>query len=127
MNYHYKEITDKLGVPYWWDEYAVPRYCNFTPDNIANIYAREAVLAEIACQACDYRFNVSFSSSAMDIANGGIPLRDKIISKTLHYGDPPNTGCCNVGASMNSTFIKVIEFWERNEHTNFLWERNSKL
>lgn len=127
MNYHYTDITDKLGEPLWWDEYAVPRYCVFTPDVVADIYAREAVLAEISCQACDYRFKVAFSSSMLGIINGNSSLKDKILDKIIHYGDPPNNGCCSVGASMNSSFIKVMEFWERSEHTNFLWKRKNNF
>lgn len=34
---------------------------------------------------------------------------------TLHYGDPPNTGCCLSGASMNSEPRRILEYWSTND------------
>lgn len=32
---------------------------------------------------------------------------------TIHYGDPPNVGCCPAGPTMNCWDLRVLEFWER--------------
>ena len=36
MHHHYADIRDRLGTPLWWDEYGVPRYCEFGPNEGAN-------------------------------------------------------------------------------------------
>lgn len=41
MHASYSDITDRLGEPQWWDENAVPRYCEFEPARVANIYWRD--------------------------------------------------------------------------------------
>jgi hypothetical protein len=107
----YDDILLRIAEePTWFDEYAVPRYCKFGPDMIANIYAREATLAEVSCQACKRVFRVAFSE--LDRQEGTIA--DAIRSRTLHFGDPPNA-CCGIGASMNSEPRQVIEYWSRHD------------
>lgn len=93
--------------PHWFDEYAVPRFVDFEPIKIANIYAKETALVEIGCQACGRAFNVAFSSGSRtsDL------LSVAITNNTLHYGDPPNIGCCLAGPTMNSERRRVIEYW----------------
>lgn len=119
MRHDYSDITGLTDTtPKWYDENGVPRYCDFHPDHMANIYASEAVLAAIKCQGCQAEFRVAFSElnqnhklwderKKMRIAF----LSDLILDRTLHYGDPPNTRCCHAGPSMNSTPISVIEYW----------------
>lgn len=124
MNHHYKDIRDRLGPPWWWDERAVPRYCAFAPREVADIYAREAALVMIACQNCGRRFKVAFSYSGMDFIRDIPPLWKRIQRGTLHYGDPPNAGCCPAGPSMNSEPILVLEYWERDERSE--WQRVSE-
>jgi hypothetical protein len=52
MNTEYDDIRALTAEPpKWWDEFAVPRYCDFRPRSAANIYAREAALLLIECQA----------------------------------------------------------------------------
>jgi hypothetical protein len=105
----YDDILSRIAEePVWFDEHAVPRYCQFAPDKLANIYAHEAVLAEITCQVCKRVFRVAFSSANW---NSGT-IADAIRSQTLHYGDPPNVECCG-NADMNSEPRKVIEYWRR--------------
>ena len=42
MNTEYDDIRALIAEPpRWWDEFAVPRYCDFHPRRAANIYARE--------------------------------------------------------------------------------------
>lgn len=142
MNHHYRDIRDRVAAPpAWFDERAVPRYCEFSPDEAANIYADECCLAEIRCQDCGHKFKVAFSSSVTDIVRRWMVLHDKeeritqadaagmflaadIKARRLHYGDPPNSGCCMAGPTMNSTMCRVLEFWHR---PNFDWERDAAL
>jgi hypothetical protein len=59
----YRDIRERIPEPpTWFDECAVPRYCDFTPHYAANIYAREAVLFLIECQACGHQFRVCLTS-----------------------------------------------------------------
>jgi hypothetical protein len=136
MNHHYRDIIDKLGPPLWWDEHAVPRYCPFSPDECANIYADEVVLLEIACQSCGAIFRVAMSSSrfqriceaakyenelfAKEVEEQ--KLCDDISEKLLHYGDPPNNHCCPAGPTMNCIDRRVLEYWKREKQE---WVRDS--
>jgi hypothetical protein len=107
----YDDILSRIvEEPLWFDEHAVPRYCNFEPSKLANIYAREAALAEITCQACKRLFCVAFSEVNW---NSGA-IADAIRSRSLHFGDPPNVGCCG-NAHMNSEPRRVVEYWSRHD------------
>lgn len=106
MNHHYRDIRERLGAPQWWDEAGVPRYCDFSPNETNDIYARQAILMEIACQNCGQRFRV-----AMTVGPLGELVTDV---DALHYGDPPNAGCCLAGPTMNSVPVQVLE-WAREE------------
>ena len=130
MNNNYKDIRDRIPeCPKWFNEYAVPRYCEFHPDNVANIYAEEVALVLIECQDCRQEFIVAFSQSVMDrvrfdmIHPGTLyqTIADKIKDKTIHYGDPPNTDCCAAGPTMNSNPIRVLEYWSK-KHLD--WKRD---
>jgi hypothetical protein len=132
MHHHYRDIIDKCGRPLWWDEYAVPRYCAFAPDQCANIYADEVAYLEIACQNCGAQFSVAMSSSQLDrILRATIPgaimptLASEIEDITIHYGDPPNAGCCLAGPTMNCIDRRVLEFWRQNKLHE--WERVAGL
>ena len=119
MNNEYFDIRDRIAEPpKWWDEFAVPRYCDFGPRRAANIYAREAALVLIECQCCGRQFRVCMSGRSGEIA-------DEIRSGSLHYGDPPNVRCCPGGPSMNCIDLRVIEYWRRNKDLD--WERDASL
>lgn len=126
MNHHYKDIRDKLGEPSWWDEVAVPRYCDFSPLRSHDTYADEVVLLEIECQNCARPFKVCKSSSAVERLNSGYGLAgmlyDDITLGCIEYGDPPNVECCPSGATMSSIAIRVLEYWHRSED-GFDWVR----
>jgi hypothetical protein len=133
MHHHYEDIRDRISdPPVWYDENAVPRYCNFAPSEVADIYAAEVALVEIACQNCEKPFLVAFSRSIswrIMIISGirGMTVRDiadLIRDKSLHYGDPPNFGCCAAGPAMNCNDIRVVEYWRR-KHMD--WERDHLL
>lgn len=115
MNADYSDIRNLIAVePSWWDEHAVPRYCEFTPRDVANIYADTVCLVRITCQGCGREFKVAFSESQMDkVLHPNRPsLEEAVKTRTLHYGDPPNVNCC-AGNTMNSEPREVLEFWQR--------------
>lgn len=134
MHHHYSDILSRIPEPpHWWDEHAVPRWGPFAPDATANIYADEVALVEIACQNCGTRFRVAFTDSrggrmTRQIQRGGqvpeLTLADVIRSGQLHYGDPPNAGCCPAGPTMNCDDLRVLEYWRR---PNWDWERDPSL
>jgi len=113
----YNDILSRIAdQPIWFDEHAVPRYCDFAPRHLANIYAREAALVEVTCQVCKRLFRVAFSEANWRRGK----IADAIRSRTLHFGDPPNVDCCG-NASMNSEPRRVIEYWRRGSTT---WDRD---
>lgn len=117
MHHHYSDIRSRIAeAPTWFDEHAVPRYCAFAPDEVANIYARQVALVDIACQGCGARFLVAFSWSDMEFVRGvprtRVPLTPDD-ARGLHYGDPPNVGCCPTGPTMNCDDLRVVEFWRK--------------
>jgi len=115
MRCSYKDIRAGLGEPFWWDEFAVPRYCEFHPNEIAKIHAYECCLLEIACQNCGRRFLVCLSRSPVwDEVGGGsaVTLAERISEDWMTYADPPNVGCCGAGPSMTSNVLRVVEYWK---------------
>jgi len=134
MNCDYEDIRSRIPEqPKWFDEEGVPRYCDFSPCKVANIYADEVALAGITCQGCGTRFKVAFSRSrnsamvAQVMGHTWVPpsLADQIRSKEIHYGDPPNTGCCPAGPTMNSEPRRVLEYWQREAGID--WKRDPSL
>jgi hypothetical protein len=135
MNCSYEDIRSRIREePGWWDERAVPRYCAFAPDELANIYADECALVLIRCQQCRIDFKVAFSGDSMRMGAWNTDgtrrwlIAEQIGEGRLHYGDPPNIACCTAGATMNCLDIQVLEYWrkcmERGEH--FLeWQRDA--
>jgi hypothetical protein len=112
MHAQYDDINSRIGTPpIWFDEHAVPRYCAFAPHRSASIYVGEIALAEITCQSCGQAFHVAFSR--LNAPSGTVA--EAIRTKTLHYGDPPNVGCCGAGPSMNSVPRRVLEYWHRHD------------
>lgn len=125
MLHGYNDIIDRIDEePKWWDERGVPRYCEFKPNVVANIYAKEVVFLLIACQSCRHTFKVAMSCSSMTLVLDGFPLKDQVKNQSIHYGDPPNTGCCPGGATMNCDDLKVLEFWHQ---LKMEWERVPEL
>ena len=117
MKPNYSDIILRIGtMPLWFDENAVPRYCEFSPDRSASIYVGEIALAEITCQACGYRFLVAFSVVNHDEGS----IADAIKTRTLHYGDPPAHEWpgspypeCMAGDSENSEPRRILQYWRR--------------
>ncbi len=111
MHTFYKDILERIDAPpSWFDDAGVPRYCGFTPKHLNNIHAREAVLADIACQQCGRLFRVGMAGRSADQGRG---LCDEFRLGDLSYGDPPNVACCSGGPSMTSDMLRVVEYWSR--------------
>jgi len=115
---YYKDILDRISeAPVWFDENAVPRFCKFLPSETAYIHAQEAALVLIKCQGCPREFEVAFTEwnlrhELWDDSNKKIKnISDLIADGSIHYGDPPNIGCCAAGHVMNSVAIRVLEYW----------------
>lgn len=134
MNHDYADIISLIAEPpKWWDEHAVPRYCEFSPRVSANIYADEVVLLLIECQSCGTEFKVCMSDDQMSRAMRSYGREKPAPSLTrlvqdgeIHYGDPPNAcpGECAAGSTMNSVPVRVLEFWRRSM---LEWERVPEL
>jgi hypothetical protein len=114
MHNEYQDIVSRIAEPpTWYDEHGVPRWGAFTARGVANIYWEECALLLIACQNCRREFRVCISSGALDRLQHG-PLADVVRDGSIHYGDPPNMGCCPAGPTMNCLDLKVLEFWRRD-------------
>lgn len=113
MHHHYADIRNRIDEePRWWDEYGTPRYCEFGPHETADIYRAEACLLLIQCQNCGRTFQVCMSWSPWE---GEPSLAQQVESRRIHYGDPPNVGCCAAGATMNCIDVRVLEFWHEGD------------
>jgi hypothetical protein len=122
MRNHYKDILDRIDEPpAWFDDYGVPRFGDFSPRHLSNIYACEAALAEVSCQNCERMFKVALTDR---FTSKGLGLSDEIRLGRVHYGDPPNVDCCHVGASMNSEMHRILEYWSRDYEVHRDWQRD---
>jgi len=127
MNNYFQDIVEKLGKPKWFDDLGYPRYCDFSPDEVSNIYSTEVILLLIACQNCGTLFKVALNTSGYNLRTGQFhSFKEWILDKSVYYGDPPNMQCCGAGPSMSSDSIKVLEFWEKSNDRPWDWTRNSK-
>ncbi len=107
----YSDILGKIAEPpRWWDENRVPRYVDFAPQYIADIYSDEAALIEIACFGCLTIYKLACSMLHFEAGErAGLPVAEAIRRGDLLMSDPPNPGCClacwNIGpgATRNTT------------------------
>jgi len=125
----YDDITERIAEPpKWWDEQGVPRYGDYGPHAIWNIYARETALVEIACSWCWDHFEVAFSipgPGLQETLGNCKTIAEAIEKGELHYGDPPNYGNCRCGASMGCYDLRVLQYWKRPPIKD--WSRDSRL
>ena len=54
-------------------------------------------------------------------------LADDVRDNSIHYGDPPNVGCCPAGPTMNCWNLSVVEFWHQRPVSTFGWFRDHEL
>jgi len=130
MRCSYKDIIDRIPTPpTWWDCNGAPRFGEFHPSLSANFHAYEVILLEIACQNCKARFLVEMNADTGDWIEDpetGEEVQDSFSIREPHYGDPPNSGCCLPGPSMNSYRSHIVEFWRRGQGMN-IWVRHRYL
>lgn len=125
MHTDYSDIRSRIQEePSWFDEFAVPRYGPFEPSAMANFYAREAVLVLAACQGCGRQFRLAISRPAY--FRDDPDLATAICNRTLHYGDPPNVGCCHTGPMSGVIELEVLEYWRRESGSGG-WKRESSF
>jgi hypothetical protein len=132
MFHDYQDITSRIAdPPKWWDERGVPRYNDFNPRQIADVYSQEAALVEIACATCQRRLQVSVSTIDDDpLARCGTPLGDRIRKGDLSYGEPPAHGECSSGTWTPAVELRVLEYWIRGHNSGAWggdWKRDSAL
>lgn len=115
--------------PLWWDENAVPRYCEFEPSKVVNIFANEVALIQVLCRHCAKPFTVAITSERMPkvLVPEYETIREDIIFRQLHYGHPPNVGCCPEGPTLTSIPMKVFQYWHRDVHRENIWKRDYSL
>jgi hypothetical protein len=104
----------------WFDEHGVPRFCAFSPERIADFYAKECALLKVACQECGEENLMCVSRGSYD----SLHLAGRLLSRSS-FGDPPNTNCCAAGPTMTADVLAVVQFWERGP--DLIWRRNPKL
>lgn len=122
MHHHYEDILSLTDEePKWFDENAVPRFCEFSPAQVANIYADVVVLLEIKCQACGRPFKVAHSINEPhhEIFLKNI-LPDEYDWDDFMWGDPPNMRCCPAGPTMQSVDTRPLQIWIKNDE--YEWE-----
>lgn len=124
----YDDILSRISeAPLWWDANGVPRWCEFHPTASSNTYAREVALLRIACQGCGREFDAEINWWEQSRHWNGDrmePLSTPARLKELHYGDPPNVGCCPAGRTMNCIDLRILQFWSRER---VKWERCPEL
>jgi hypothetical protein len=107
----------------------VPRYAEYGPYQVANIYPQETALVEIACSACWRHFEVAFSipgAGLQETIGKCSTLTEAIQKGEIHYGDPPAYGNCRDGPSMGCYDLRVLQYWSRaNEKRS--WFRDSRM
>lgn len=114
----YNDIKNKIDEePKWFDEVGVPRYCEFDPNKVNDIYAKEVILLLIACQKCGKMFKVAISQDKMNIHKFN-SFKNQY-HKCIHYGDPPRHSD-NIGETMNCIDLEILEYWEQGDTG---WER----
>lgn len=122
MHQHYEDILSRINEPpAWFDDGGVPRFGEFSPQHLGNIYASEAALAEVSCQNCGIRFRVALTET---FASKGFGLSDEIRLARVCYGDPPNIDCCGSGSSMTSIMHGILEYWSRDYEVSANWQRD---
>ena len=112
----YRDIRSKLGTPAWFDEHGVPRYCEFRPTNLANIYATEAVLFLVGCQVCGKGFLVAMSRCVSCYKRPDREQRPRLWRSAKR-------GLRN--ASMSSVPQSVLQYWSRPQMGD--WRQDHRL
>lgn len=102
-----REAMKEKGEPLWHDEAGVPRWIEWHPSHLHNIYADEAALLEVTCQSCGEKFRCADSKSFQYILRSGpepwVPS----------WGDAPWHGEQQCAGTTMTTDWEVVERWKR--------------
>jgi hypothetical protein len=109
---NYSDITDLAGTPQWFDENAVPRYCQFHPSRLAFKASNECALLSARCGQCNHQFHIALSRTK----RGDNPI-------SLSIGHPPNINCCTLGPATDVVVKTVLEYWVKPRHGE--WVENT--
>jgi hypothetical protein len=117
MKAEFKDIlalTDRK--PIWYDEKGVPRYSEFSPNDVNDPYANEVALLRIECQDCGQQFLAAIVYDRVDQNQG--PKHRLVGNTAVSYGDPPwhnyPSDCECTGNMMTSFTKEILEVWELN-------------
>ena len=130
MRRYYGDILAAAGFdPIWFDEHGVPRFREFTPDAIAEVYASECAELRISCRGCGRDFVVAMSTPPQP---EWFPLASAIASRAIHYGEPPNMRCCAEGPALGAITRRVLSYHtrdlsQRTDEPGRGWARRSEL
>ena len=140
----YEDILELAGgkEPLWWDDNGVPRFWEFHPKLVPSIYADEALLMIIECQACGRKFPVCawwdigrymYRHAKENTDKTGKEIRILIDQSRLsyqiknghipYYGDAPwhtIDGRQCAGTTMTTDTLTIKEFWAKED---FEWVR----
>ena len=140
----YEDILELAGdrQPLWWDSNGVPRFQPFHPSLVPCIYADEALLMIIECQACRRKFDVGLFWDLHDALVGVGPIDRKDLEAPInrsrlsssiqageipYYGDAPwhtiNEYQCS-GTTMTGKTLLIKEFWS---HMSEGWVRKPEF
>ena len=111
----YSDLVERLGDPRWWDENGVPRYAEFSPDQVANPYARQAALVQFACPRCRALVVCAVSSPEIDLDI----QTDLSVRRGALYGLLPHFKHCKEIAV--GDLVGVKEVWRRRDL--LVWRR----
>lgn len=109
MKRYFVDLLSRISeAPSWFDSNGTPRYGDFSPDLVPDVYTDEVLLLLIRCQGCLREFRVAIQRERYE------PKTLKSRLPHVYYGDPPNVRCCPAGPTMSSESVKVLEYWERS-------------
>lgn len=114
MKTNYDDIVDKLGLPQWWDENGVPRYCEMHPEHCLPV-ARQVAFVQIACTHCRQHCAAAVSCELLDL-----DIQSDLVARGVAlYGLMPRVAHC--GAPARGEVTGVHSVWRRN--TPMIWRQ----
>lgn len=122
MKAQFDDIIKRAGTPAWYDVDGIPRYGEFNPDDVANIYANHIAFIHVGCQNCYETFYVTnhchkgiaeADRRIIGLDNPEISLPSKGDIGWFRYGDPPRHNC--IGDTMNSIPLEVLKFYIKED------------
>lgn len=123
MHIPYNDIYRRIPEPpKWWLD-GVPRYDEFTPDDVS-VYAREVALVRVECQPDPaVIYEIAVYSPSPEYPYG---LKNEIMGTGILWThDPPNHENPNVVPHMSTWPLEIVQFWSRPDLLR--WEREPRF